>query len=170
MSIQKKRKVLGRTKLSWENDYSECGSLLDELEVKELVAYESENYCEAFVLQFSFLETKIESIVAHFARVAGVHSSTTKQLQSTWKVSDKITHIDCLLSPLLASSSRKDFHRLIDALREYNTFRNDYLHDCANPKKFTSAIHIDQALQEAYTDGLEIMHLLSKIKLTRSKS
>lgn len=170
MSIQKRRGVLERTKLSWDRDYSECSSLLDELEVKELVVYESENYCEAFVLQFSFLEHRIESIVAHFARAAGVHSSTTKQLQSTWKVSDKVTHFDCLLSPLLAPNSKKDFHRLIEALREYNTFRNDYLHDCANPKKFTGAIHIDQALQEAYEDGLEIMRLLSRIKLSKSKS
>jgi hypothetical protein len=98
---------------------------MDELEAKELAAYESENYCEAFVLQFSFIETKIESIVAHFARVIGVHSSTTKQLTSTWKVSEKITHFDCVLSPLLASSSKKDFHHLIKALREYNTFRNE---------------------------------------------
>lgn len=164
MSIQKRRNVLERTKLSGGSTSS---SLVDELDLKEIEAYESENYCEAFILQFSFLETKMESIIANFAKIAGIHLSTRKQLKSTWKVSDKISYFDCLVSPLILPTSKKDFGRLIEMLREYNTFRNDYLHDCSNPKKFTGTIHIDYALQEAYSHGLEITRLLSKIKLKR---
>lgn len=138
---------------------------MDELDLKEIEAYENENYCEAFILQFSFLEMKIESIIANFAKISGIHSSTCKQLKSTWRVSDKIGYFDCLVSPRISPKSKKDFGHLIEMLREYNTFRNDYLHDCSNPKKFTGAIHIDYALEEAYSDGIKIMHLLSKIKL-----
>ena len=166
MSIQKRHKVIERTNLSLGSEHS---SLTDELDLKEIEAYESENYCEAFILQFSFLETKMESIIASFAKIAGIHSSTSTQLKSTWKVSDKISYFDCLLSPLILPTSKKDFYRLIEMLREYNSFRNDYLHDCSNPKKFTGALHIDYALQEAYADGLKIMRLLSKIKLATKK-
>jgi hypothetical protein len=164
MSIRKSRSVLERTKLSAGSQHS---SLMDELDLKEMEAYESENYCEAFNLQFSFLETKMASIIANFAKIAGIHSSTTKQLKSTWKVSDKISYFDCLVSPSISPTSKKDFGRLIEMLREYNTFRNDYLHDYSNPKKFMGASHIDYALQEAYSHGLEITRLLSKIKLKR---
>lgn len=163
MSIQKRSNVIKRTAFSSDSKHS---SLVDELDLKEIEAYENENYCEAFILQFSFLETKMESIIANFAKVAAIHSSTRKQLKSIWKVSDKIGYFDCLASPLVLSTSKKDFGKLIEMLREYNSFRNDYLHDCFNSKKFTGATHIDYALQEAYEDGLKIIRLLSKIKLT----
>ena len=44
---------------------------MDDLELREMEAYENENYCEAFILQFSFLELKIESIIRNFSKIAG---------------------------------------------------------------------------------------------------
>ena len=89
MRLQKKRSVIERTKFS---SGSKVSSLMDDLELREMEAYENENYCEAFILQFSFLELKIESIIRNFSKIAGIHPSTSKQIKSTWKVSDKISY------------------------------------------------------------------------------
>ncbi len=67
MRLQKKRSVIERTNFS---SGSKVSSLMDDLELREMEAYENEVYCGAFILQFSFLELKIE-------------------IKSTWKVSDK---------------------------------------------------------------------------------
>ena len=68
MRLQKKRSVIERTKFS---SGSKVSSLMDDLELREMEAYENENYCETFILQFSFLELKIESIIRNFSKIAG---------------------------------------------------------------------------------------------------
>lgn len=168
MAIQNRKDVLERTRLSWNRTYNECSSLLEELAAKEIEAFSEDNYAEAFILQFSFIETRIESSTQYFGEKLRLHPTSLKALRDETSVAKKITYFDLILSSFIATGSKGDFQSLVGKLREYNAFRNDFLHHCANRRKFRSALHIEQAVEEAYTEGVEIIRLFVKVKLKKT--
>ena len=167
MKIQNRNNVLHRTSHSFDALFSDCSNLMEELEAKEIEVYSEEKYYEAFILQFSFIEWKIEEITKHYAAKLGINPSSMKMLTDENSVNRKISYYDFILSSFISDKSKNDFQQLINKLRDYNSFRNDFLHDCSNPNKFKNAMHIDQSLVEAYGEGLQIIKLLSLIKLKK---
>lgn len=165
MKIQKRTTVLNRTRNSWSSIYDDCSSLIEELEMKELDAFDDDNYYEAFIIQFSYLEWHMDAAIRHYAKTLGVHTTTRKKLSLEKSVSNKITNFDIIMRPFISKESIHNFHVLIENLRDYNAFRNDFLHDSMNSKTFKSAIHIEQSVVEAYHDGLRIIKQLLNIKL-----
>jgi hypothetical protein len=167
MPIQKRKEVLDRTKHSWAVIYDGCSNLMEELEAKEIEAYNEERYFEAFIIQFSFIEWQIETVTLYFAKKLNLHHSSLKSIEDETSVNRKISNFDLILSSFIKDESKTLLLELVDKLREYNTFRNDLLHNCGNPNKFDGALHIDQSLTEAYDEGQTIIKLLSKLKLRK---
>lgn len=169
MKIQKRTGVLSRTQNSWSSIYEDCSSLVEELEAKEIIAYDDDNFYEAFVIQFSYLEWHMQTAMLYYAKKLRVHPTTLKNLRVENSVSKKITGFDLIVSQFVSQKSKRDFKNLIEKLRDYNAFRNDFLHDSMNKKKFENAIHIEQSLYEAYSEGQDIIKLLLKIELIKGK-
>lgn len=167
MSIQKRKEVLQRAKMSWSIIYEDCSSLMEELEAKEIEAYDEERYIETFIIQFSFIEWQIETATTRFAKKLRLHSTSLKSIETENSVNRKISNFDAILSGFITDESRALINKLVGKLREYNAFRNDLLHNCGNPNKFNGAIHIDQSLMEAYEEGHQIIKLLAKIKFRK---
>lgn len=165
MAIQRRPEVLQRTKNSWSANYMDCDGLHEELEVKEIEALEEERFFEAFILQFSFLELNLDRIIAHLSKKLGLTETTHANLISEQSVNRKIDTFEMLVSAFVMPESKASLSAVVEKLREYNRFRNDLLHNCANPKKFDSAMHIDQAVDEAYLEGQAIVKALASIKL-----
>lgn len=140
---------------------------MEAIEAREFEAYEQESYIEALLFQFSFIEWKVESAIAHFGKKLGLHPSSLRMLKDETSVSRKITHFNSIMSAFISDDSKKMFHELIGKLREYNMFRNNLLHHCGNPKKFESGMHIEQSVVEAYGEGDIVIRFLAEIKLRK---
>lgn len=147
------------------SDYEGCETLIEELEVKELEAMDEERLFEAFILQFSFIELKIEGITKHFSAKANLTSKTREMMEAEQSVHRKIGYFELVLAPFVDEGSRSGLSAAVDSLRAYNVFRNDLLHGCADHRRFQSAMHIDMAIEEAYAEGLKILDLLCGIRL-----
>jgi hypothetical protein len=165
MKIQNRKNVLYRTKFSADSIFAGCSNLMEELEAKEIAAIEEEKYFEAFLIQFSFIERKLEDITQSFADKLRISPSSLKTLSEENSVNRKISYFEFILSGFISKESSVIFRNLIEKLREYNSFRNDLLHHCSNSKVFKNAIHIDQSTMEAYDGGNEIIKLLLKLKI-----
>lgn len=167
MVYQKRKSVLMRTKYSWDSLFDGCSSINDEITAREIEARDEERWWEAFILQFSFLESYIRAGVVNFGKKLGLDKKTLKEVAEEQSVTRLISYFNIILISFIDNKSKKDFQKLILCLREHNLFRNDLLHNCANPKKFRGVIHIEQTLQEAYYEGEEILKLFTKVKIQK---
>ncbi len=169
MVYQNRKRVLVCTKDSWDSLFDDCVSINDEVMAKEIEARNEEDWWEAFILQFSFLEDYIRSSISNFGKKLGLDKKTLKEVVGEQSVARLISYFNIICISFIKDKSKKDFQKLVLCLREHNLFRNDILHNCANPKKFRGVIHIEQTLVEAYHEGEEILELFTKIKIQRVK-
>jgi len=166
MKIQNRQTTQGRNKKNPKRIYTLGSSLSSQLEIKEFYAYQNENYWEAFIVQFSFIERIIDSINRDFANKFKLNKESLVKIKNENSVSNKITLLDCLTHNIVSNDSKQQHSILIEKLYSYNNFRNDLLHNCSKTKCFQSATQIDQAVMEAYDEGKKIFMLIDTIKLT----